>query len=584
MKILTALLTITLSLALCLPVLGADYKTYNKEDDSEESILLTVDRDEWIFTISEDGEKRSYTNETAQVNKSGTTVYCGDNIVIEEDAIEFPEFTLLFKDVKRIRASQGKSSAQVVLSFIAHDSTRKESSFKRRMSDVVSCGTVETIAPKDFIRGSVIAFAGNVIVNGEVNGDVIALMGDIEVTENAVVRGDAIAVNGKVRLHKDASVYGLVKSGKGKQSSRRARAKRWKHHSNTINFAGMPNYNRVDGLLINCGLSYEHRDSLLPSFHLIGGYAFESERWRYDVGLSQTLVRGSVPIEIGGNVFRALKSDDDRIISDCENSIFTALVNEDWKDYYEAEGAYGFLRISPLVWNTVEIGYLAEKYNWLDSHPKLWSLIGSKDFRGNFSSVPHTTLTSLKTDLMDKKLTSFQARYTLDTRDDPDRPRKGWHGFATYEFSPERWNGDFDFTRVEGRVRRLHRLNRYQSVHLTGAYGYVRGDYIPLNRYFFMGGLGSIHGYRHKEFMGREYLLASIEYQFRFPHTGAAPFIQYDGGKISSSRLGSGDTWLSSISVGIDIERNFRLFISQRLDRDGEDPVIYARFSVDLAS
>lgn len=583
MTILTKILTVMLTLLVAAPAMAADYKSYSREEKIlSPVVVLTAEKDEWIFESYENSEITTYVVEIPYISKTGASLTCGDDVMIDSAGITFPDRVIAFEDIGSIGVDFGASANDVVLSFYPKDESKRKTSFRRRMSDKISVDNEIIVTGNTFIRGSVIALYGDVIINGEVNGDVVALLGDIQVNADAVIRGDAISADGSVRLNKDASVYGVVQSGSGKQSSRRSRARRWKHRSSDIELYGVPNYNRVDGLFVNIGAKYEHRDSLLPSFHASLGYAFASEQWRYDVGLSQTLLRGRIPIEIGGHVFRELKSDDDRIIDNQENMIFALIVNEDWKDYYEAEGAYGFIRSRPLRWHEIEIGYLAEEYDWYDAHPKLWSLFGAKDFRGNFSSVPYGILTEKKPDLIDKKLTSLNIQYTVNTLENAEKRHSGWFGRASYEFSPERWNGDFDFTRIEGRLKRFQRLNRYQSLSFTASYGYVRGDYIPLNRYFFLGGLGTLHGYRHKEFMGREYLLAGAEYRFRIPRTGIAPFLHWDGGRISADRLGSEDGWLSSISLGVDVENYFRLFVSQRLDRDDEDPVIYARFTAKL--
>ena len=580
------ILAVAFSLACFVPANAMEYKKYTREKTETVAVTITATKTTWSFEIPTADPNETgnlfYSCDIEEITHKDNAVYCGKQIIITEAGIEFPETAISFKDIKRIDLEQGESSSVIVLRFYAQGPQASESSFQRRMSDVVSCGNDILVEKDEFLRGSIIAFWGDIHVLGEVNGNVVALLGDIFIEGDAVVRGDAIAATGEVDLHKDASVYGLVKSGKGKFSSRRHRARRWKQIDNTIEVALAPTYNRVDGLNLFGGLQYEHRDSVIPSFHVLGGYAFASNRWRYDVGLSQTVIRGKFPVAIGGNFFRLLKSDDDRIISEQENSFFAICVNEDWKDYYEAEGAYGFAKIKPLGWNTIEVGYLAESQNWLDAHPKLWSVFGAKDFRGNFSSVPYPVLMAGKDDFADKKVTSFKARYTLDRRDDVDSPRRGWYGYASYEYSPDSWNGDFDFTRIEAKLRRYQKLSRYQYIHLTGGYGYARGDYLPLNRYFFLGGLGTMYGYRHKEFMGKEYVYFGSEYRFTIPHSDMSPFIRYDGGKIADSRLGGGDPWLSSISVGIDIEDQIKIFVSRRLDRDNEDIVFYARFSAAL--
>lgn len=556
-----------------------DYKPYT-QGSSEDFVIakLIADSETWEFEIFENGEIKNYAFNISDFRYKNGAIFCAADFSIDRAGIESPDFSLLFEDVKSINTDSGKERGQYILEFIGRGDQSKESSFKRRMSDKLSFRNSFLVEEDDFLRGSVIAFRGNVEINGEVNKDVIALMGNITIGDEAVIRGDVISVTGRVRLDKKSSVYGDIKSKKGKRTSRKSRARRWRSYDNDIRLSGHASYNRVDGLSLFMGTKYRHADSLLPSFELKGGYAFGSDRWRYSLAASQAVIRGKFPLELGGRVYRLLKSGDDLIISDNENTLFAMLFNEDWKDYYETEGAYGYARFSPWGWNRIEVGYLSEKQRWLDAHPLLWSVFGNKEFRGNYNTIPYHELQNLRDEFDDKTISSLMLTYTVDTRDDEKKPRRGWLGYARYEYSPEEYNGDFDFKRFEVRVERFNKFNRYQFLNLTGAYGYVSGDNIPLNRQFFIGGLGTMYGYRHKEFRGNEYIYGGIEYLFTIPRTDLSPFIRYDGGKISEHRMATGDKWHSSISVGVDIDRNLKIFLSKHLDRDDRDPVFYARF------
>ena len=128
-------------------------------------------------------------------------------------------------------------------------------------------------------------------------------------------------------------------------------------------------------------------------------------------------------------------------------------------------------------------------------------------------------------------------------------------------------------------------MNRYQplcrhfSISLFGAYGRISGSNIPLNRKFFIGGLGTLHGYGHKESMGREYVLFGTEYKFPIGRSDFVPFIRHDFGRIALVRLSSFHSWQNSISIGMALKQGLKMFISYRLDGSDEDPRFYARFS-----
>jgi hypothetical protein len=67
------------------------------------------------------------------------------------------------------------------------------------------------VQPGETVRGSIAVARGPVDVYGRVDGDVVALHGDITVHEGALVRGDAIAIGGHVRA-RGGVVEGNVRS------------------------------------------------------------------------------------------------------------------------------------------------------------------------------------------------------------------------------------------------------------------------------------------------------------------------------------------------------------------------------------
>lgn len=574
--------TLACVLLLCggLAVAEGEYKKYAVASENTVSLELKVNRDEWTFTLFIGDAENTYTYPVSQVHQAGGRITCGQEIEIDDNGFAFPELFISTEQIRQVRVERGTGSTETILVFLTSGPEKETETYRRKKSDIIAIQDRVVVDDDDFVRGSVISFYGDVDVYGEVNKDVVAIFGEVFAAEGAVIRGDVTSVNGSVRLQQGASVYGDVRSSDWKGRSRRFRSKRWRYYRSHVNLAGALYYNRIDGATFWGGLEYEDTDSIIPSFRAMIGYGLAAERVRYDLTLVQTLIRGAVPLQVGGKLFRKLKSDDDKIISEAENSLFAVLVKEDWKDYYEAEGAYAFARVRALDWNELEIGYLAEEQHWLDAHHNLWSLFGDdKEFRDNFSSVPYDTLVGRWAEFDNRQITSLVARYTVDTRDDEKHPREGWYGFAGYEHSPADWKGDFDFSRFETRLKRFQPLGRYVSVHLTGAYGHTTGDLIPLSRLFYLGGLGTLHGFRHKQFIGTEYVMVSGEYRFRIPGEELTPFIQYDGGKILDGHLTGDDAWYGSIGIGIDLDRNMRLFLSKRLDDADADPIFYARFS-----
>lgn len=557
---------------------SSEYKKFERKSNDINLMSLSVDREMWHFSLYLPDAETIYSIPADEVKQKKDKIQVGDDITLDASGMYFPDAEIRSDDIDEIRINIGPDDESAVLNFIQKKDKRTPRA--RRKMDRLSLWEAATITTDDFVRGSVVSFYGDIAIDGEVNRDVVAIFGDIKIGGDAVVRGDIIAINGTVKLDPESSVYGEIITGEGHKSSRRDRARRWKDRVvDEFSIDGHGAYNRIDGLFLMAGLNYNSSDSIVPSFYVHGGYAFASERWRYDVGLTQILIKGSVPVQVGGSFYRLLKSDDDKFISENENSLFALLVNEDWKDYYEAEGAYGFVRVGFMKFNSFEIGYRSEDQNWLPAHRNLWSLFGSRLFRENFAWLPADEREDIiAADFDDKQVNSLNLKLQIDTRDDDDNPGSGWYGQARYEYAPEDFNGDFDFKRAEVLMKRYQPINRYNSLILRGAYGRVSGNSIPANKFFTLGGLSTLHGYKHKEFAGNEYFMLGAEYRYRIPRTDISPFLLYEVGKIGQEELNENDEWLHALGVGVAFNHNFKIFLAQRLDRDEKKPAVYIRF------
>lgn len=63
--------------------------------------------------------------------------------------------------------------------------------------------------------GDIVAVGGSIHVDGDVNGDAVAIFGSLRLNEDASVAGDAVAIGGRVYRHPSANVKGEVSSRSG---------------------------------------------------------------------------------------------------------------------------------------------------------------------------------------------------------------------------------------------------------------------------------------------------------------------------------------------------------------------------------
>ena len=65
-----------------------------------------------------------------------------------------------------------------------------------------------SIEPDEFIRGDVVTLRGTIHVQGEVDGDVVAVFGNVELDSTAYVDGDVVSVGGRIYRSRLAHVEG----------------------------------------------------------------------------------------------------------------------------------------------------------------------------------------------------------------------------------------------------------------------------------------------------------------------------------------------------------------------------------------
>ncbi len=503
-----------------------------------------------------------------KVKADGRVIFDSETITIDNVILPYDEITDIY-----IREEKGQS----IISFSTRSTDDRRLSRIRRGNIIAPVDKI-VIDEDEFVRGLVFSVTGDIEVYGEVNKDIVSLFGDIYVGPDAVIRGDVASVSGRVDVARDASIYGEIFSG---EEGRTAQRHRFYRRYNEINIGGGAHYNRVDGLSIIPKVGYDDPDSLLPSVWVKGGYAFESERWRYEIGLEQTILR-SMPLSVGGSAFRQLASEDNWLLRPAENNAFAVLFTEDFMDYYEAEGFEAHLRTRPLRDLTFEGGYRWEETKWLDAERDLWSLIGGdKKFPANFSSVssPYREIGITEIDTSTNGF--LYAKLEFDTRDKDDPfDYSAWAVTGSVEWAHPDLESDFDYRRYTVNARRYQKLNRRLMLLVRCIYGGSDG-YLPMHKRFYIGGLGTLHGYKHKELMGTRFWMSNVEYRVDFPGSDLAASLSWDAGQISNTeRFDAAAEVKHALGISVYVGNDFKVTAAKRLDGErDDDPRFYVRFA-----
>jgi hypothetical protein len=287
----------------------------------------------------------------------------------------------------------------------------------------------------------------------------------------------------------------------------------------------------------------------------------------------------TIPLTIGGAYYKKLASNDEALITETENTTFALLATEDFRDYYEAEGGYGFARTRFFGKLTAESGVLMEKHKWLSARRELWSLFGgSKRFTENFSTIEGDYRDKSIIQLDNGNINSIIAKLKFRTEEPEELfDKSNWDISAALEWEPDAWSSDSGFALYNFSIARHQSLGKESGISLELAYGDSKGI-LPINRKYFLGGLSTLHGYYHKEFMGEVFWSGNLEYGIQFPKSDLTGWAFYNVGQIADTCHNLGDAEVKhSLGIGISFEKDIRINIARRLDRSAMSPRIYVR-------
>jgi hypothetical protein len=316
-----------------------------------------------------------------------------------------------------------------------------------------------------------------------------------------------------------------------------------------------PIFNRVDGFAPWLGLDATVYDPV--SFHNLGLYAagtygFSSHEPRYVAGAFRPLGGGVT----AGYEFHDLTDSDDVFRARGLEQADTAVIAfGTTQDFYRRRGheAYVFKRLSPRA--QAGLTFRADRFESLpitnDGH-----LFSSEQPRpnpaiddGQMRSLIVTLRWAAQGELFEGERSERLSRLLRNVYATPFDTLQGWRVDATFEGAG--LGGDLSFTRSIAHVRHYRALTARQSVYLRGLFGLGTGE-LPLQRRFFLGGMGTLRGYDLKEFSGTRMALATAEWVY-YPRSPLPRLILfYDGGVAWGGQGGETSRWNDDVGVGAD--------------------------------
>jgi len=418
------------------------------------------------------------------------------------------------------------------------------------------------------VYGDVVAVTGDVEIYGEVIGDVVSVFGDIEIYDGAETGGEVIAPFGQV-IERGSVDFKIG----GKRIVKNIR------YHNTADFDFNARYNRVEGLTLLSGIRYSDNYNELPDFNFDFGYAFALKRWDLDAGFRQNF-GDRWTFYFGANLFQGAVTPDEWMFTYEENTTASLLFKEDFHDFYYRKGIKGFIGQEIGRYAHVRAEFYAQKNETLTKNTNKALFGGKKIFRENYSIIgdDEEILSSIDGD---RRMLALS--FVWDNRDCVDWPRSGQFLELKFESAGDgligNLGGDQSFNMAQVSLANYLPLTRKQHLGIRLKGGHSDQD-LPLDKWFFLGGIGSLRGYEYKEFAGNRYFLANLDYYFEFSSEFAVALFA-DMGKTGFSESGFNDADLKSdLGVGVIFDDAFRLDIAQRLDNTEADPVFSGRLMI----
>lgn len=393
------------------------------------------------------------------------------------------------------------------------------------------------IAADEIVHGNIVIVEACLVVHGTVNGDILAVYGDVSVKKGAHINGNITSVDGRIYQDMGSVVSGnqvetrarnLVGDSRWDEAEDRSDDEDWDWEFGQRfrgSYSTLPlqefdeqllvRYNRVQGVFLGMAAPKSIRGKYsFVTLHGFLGYGFKEKKWRYEVGLDRWLFnQKDYRFEIGGKIYDLTDSRDSWILTNNENSLSAFFLNEDYHDFYQRTGFELHASQNLSIFLKGTLSYRNDDYSSVRKNTD-WALFGGRrDFKIN-PPIDEGNMRSLYGELY------------LDTRDNKEFPRRGWYGKLAMEMSNTDLSSDFSFNQYLFEVRRYQRFGRGERVDMRLKIGSAEG-LVPIQKQFEIGGFSTLRGYDFKEFYGDRLILGNVEYNIS-PRTFSSNFLFLD--------------------------------------------------------
>jgi len=319
-------------------------------------------------------------------------------------------------------------------------------------------------------------------------------------------------------------------------------------------------FNRVQGLVLG--------GATQVSTAKVGGrvygsleYGFTNDIWNYRLGAEKNWL-GEHKIAVGFELHKITDTNDAGLLSETEDFLSTFLFGDAFSDYFLRDGYRSWLSRKLTPSTKMQVQYNKDEYSSLSKMTD-WCLFSPKKSKSLNREIDDGTLRSITFsclfDSRDVKKHKKQSDFTLYPV--PCLTTKnGWLGELSLEFAGNILGGDFDYLLYHFKLARYNRIATSHAFDFR-VQGGISTKGLPIQKQFYIGGIGTLRGYDFKEFVGDNMLLANVEYSLKLsPHFWASVFWDSGCAWFDGQEIGF-DDFHSSAGLGIKIGDEARTII-----------------------
>ena len=309
-----------------------------------------------------------------------------------------------------------------------------------------------------------------------------------------------------------------------------------------VNWRPIFDFNRVHGLILGGGTGVSTREADAQIYGEVSN-GLSSKIWNYQLEAEKTWFDRHA-LTIGGRVYQ--QTDANRYAGWSEGGEFLGafFLGSTSLDYYQRKGYRTQVRGELTQSMNITLEFTDEDHEILFKSTD-WSLFSQNVPKRSNLRIDEGNLRSVTVGYNFNSLKAparqMQRFRTVST---PDyRTKHGWRGNFSVEYADERFNSDFNFNLYHFTIVRYNQLlsNHNLDFRLEGAFS---DGPLPRQRLLYLGGVGTLHGYDFKEFVGDNTLLFNMEYRVHF---GKIRYIDESEGPLGvvTGFLDTGYAWFN---------------------------------------